>query len=187
MRLNTMAILALACGALSCSAPEPQPKLAASPSVLTIEEGYVDASGALICYKAFGQGPPLVMLHGGPGATHDQLEPHVVPPARTHRLILIDERGSGRSERLEGLSQYTVEPMAEDVEAVRRQLGLGKIALFGHSSGGVLAQAYALQYQANLSHLILASTFHSTRKMNEPARGPSTVPRRPREGSSHAS
>jgi proline iminopeptidase len=167
MRLNTIAILALACSAWGCSPPPPQPKIATSSNILAIDEGYVDAEGALIYYKAFGQGPPLVMLHGGPGASHDYLMPHVVPLARTHRLILIDERGSGRSERLEDLAQYTVERMVEDVEAVRQQLSLGKIALFGHSYGGVLAQAYALKYQANLSHLILASTFHSTRKMNQ--------------------
>lgn len=54
----------------------------------------------------------------------------------------------------------------EDVEAVRTGLGLGKVALLGHSYGGVLAQAYALKYQQHLSHLVLCSTFHSTRKMN---------------------
>jgi proline iminopeptidase len=57
--------------------------------------------------------------------------------------------------------------MVEDVEAVRRELNLGKFALMGHSYGGVLAQAYALKYQQNLSKLILCSTFYSTSKMNE--------------------
>jgi proline iminopeptidase len=57
--------------------------------------------------------------------------------------------------------------MVEDVEAVREALGLGKMALLGHSFGGVLAQAYALKYQENLSHLILCSTFSSTSLMNE--------------------
>jgi proline iminopeptidase len=50
---------------------------------------------------------------------------------------------------------------------VRRGLGLGTISLLGHSYGGVLAQAYAFKYQANLSHLLLCSTFHSTRALNE--------------------
>ncbi len=57
--------------------------------------------------------------------------------------------------------------MVEDVEAVRRELGLGKVSLLGHSYGGVLAQAYALKYQQNLTHLILASTFASTSGMNQ--------------------
>jgi len=55
----------------------------------------------------------------------------------------------------------------EDVEAVRIALGLGKINLLGHSYGGALAQAYALKYQKNLSHLILGSTWSSTIAMNQ--------------------
>ena len=57
--------------------------------------------------------------------------------------------------------------MVEDVESVRQALGLGKISLLGHSFGGVLAEAYALKYQRNLSHLILASTFASASHMND--------------------
>jgi proline iminopeptidase len=56
--------------------------------------------------------------------------------------------------------------MVEDVEAVRVALGLGKISLLGHSYGGALAQAYAMKYQKNLSHLILASTWSSTVELN---------------------
>jgi proline iminopeptidase len=132
-----------------------------------IDEGYVDAGGVLIYYTSFGQGPPLFIVHGGPGASHDYFLPHLVPLARHNRLIFIDERGSGRSQKLDDPTGYTVENMVEDVEAVRRELNLGKFALMGHSYGGVLAQAYALKYQQNLSKLILCSTFYSTSKMNE--------------------
>jgi proline iminopeptidase len=132
-----------------------------------LEEGFVDANGVMIYFKAMGRGEPLVILHGGPGASHDYFLPYLLPLARKNRLIFIDERGSGRSEKLENISAYTVENMADDVEAVRRVLELGKISLLGHSCGGVIAQAYALKYQGNLSHLILCSTFHSTTKMNE--------------------
>ena len=113
-----------------------------------------------------GTGQPLVILQGGPGASHDYFLPYLVPLAKTNRLIFIDERGSGRSEKLEDPSGYTVENMVDDVEAVRLALGLGKISLLGHSCGGVLAEAYALKYQRNLTHLVLASTFHSTRQLN---------------------
>ena len=136
-------------------------------SVLRIEEGYVDAQGVFIYYKSFGSGPPLLILHGGPGASHDYLLPHLVPLARRNRLVFIDERGGGKSPKLENPAQYTVETMVEDIEAVRRSLRLGKINLLGHSCGGVLAQAYALKYQKNLSHLVLCSTFHSTKQLNE--------------------
>jgi proline-specific peptidase len=140
---------------------------AASASVYPLHEGFVDANGVLLYYMDIGRGAPLVIVHGGPGASHDYFLPYVLPLARHNRLILIDERGSGRSGKLEDPKGYTVENMVEDVEAVRQALALGKISLLGHSYGGVLAQAYALKYQKNLSHLVLASTFSSTKAMNE--------------------
>jgi proline iminopeptidase len=136
-------------------------------SVLKIEEGFVDARGVLIYYKAFGSGPPLLVLHGGPGASHDYFLPYLVPLARKNRLVFIDERGSGKSAKLENPAVYTVDNMVDDTEAVRTALHLGKINLLGHSCGGVLAQAYALKYQTHLSHLVLCSTFHSTRQLND--------------------
>lgn len=135
--------------------------------VYRIHEGFVDANGVLIYYMMVGSGNPLMILHGGPGASHDYLLPYLLPLARKNTLIFIDERGSGRSEKLEDASQYTVENMVEDVERVRVALRLGKIDLLGHSYGGVLAQAYAFKYQGNLRHLILGGTFYSTSEMNK--------------------
>lgn len=137
------------------------------PSVVRIEEGYVNVSGLFIYYKALGSGPPLLILHGGPGASHDYFLPHLLPLASKNRLVFLDERGSGKSAKLEDPSLYTVDNMVEDAEAVRQALRLGKINLLGHSCGGVLAQAYAFKYQKNLSHLLLCSTFHSTQKLND--------------------
>jgi len=139
----------------------------AQPTVYPQQEGFVDAHGVMIYYLSLGAGSPLVIVHGGPGGDHTYFLPHLLPLARTHRLIFIDERGSGRSQRLQDTSLYTVENMVEDVEDVRVALNLGKISLLGHSYGGVLAEAYALKYQQNLSHLILNSTFPSTKQMNE--------------------
>ncbi len=135
--------------------------------VYQITQGFVEANGVMIYYEEFGKGKPLMIVHGGPGASHDYFLPYLLPLAKNNRLIFIDERGSGQSEKLEDASKYTVENMVEDVEAVREALGLGKISLLGHSYGGVLAQAYALKYQKNLTHLILCSTFPSTSQMNE--------------------
>lgn len=153
----------------ACSQPadRSQPVTTDSANHYHVEEGYVDAGGVMIYYQSIGSGEPLVALHGGPGASHDYLLPGLIPLARDNRLILIDERGSGRSQKLDDVSGYTVENMVEDVEAVRVALRLGKINLLGHSYGGVLAQAYALKYQEYVSHLILCSTFHSTKQLND--------------------
>jgi pimeloyl-ACP methyl ester carboxylesterase len=86
--------------------------LAAAPVALPIQEGLVDTGGVLIYYKTVGQGDPLVIVHGGPGASHDYLLPNVYTLARGHKLVFIDERGSGRSPRLPDPTQYTVENTA---------------------------------------------------------------------------
>ena len=165
--MDAMKKLLAAILALPLSLAAAVPSSAQSPAVYNPQEGYVDAHGVLIYYVSFGAGSPLVVLHGGPGASHDYFLPYLLPLARTHRLIFIDERGSGRSQRLEDVHQYTVEADVDDIEDVRVALHLGKIALLGHSCGGVLAQAYALKYQQNLTHLILNSTFASTTEMNK--------------------
>jgi proline iminopeptidase len=140
---------------------------ASASNVYPQQEGFVDSNGVMIYYKMLGRGAPLLIVHGGPGASHDYFLPYLLPLARHNKLIFIDERGSGRSQKLEDPSGYTVENMVEDVEAVRQALGLGKVGLLGHSYGGALAQAYALKYKANLTHLILGSTWSSTKAMNE--------------------
>ena len=165
MRIRTaVSALALAVASSSLAAPAP-PRTA--PAVYPQSEGYVDAHGVLIYWKSVGRGAPLFIVHGGPGASHDYFLPHLLPLARTNRLVFIDERGSGRSERLENAKLYTVGNMVEDIEAVRQALALGKINLLGHSFGGVLAQAYAFKYPQNLSTLILCSTFHTTKAINK--------------------
>ena len=158
-------LIALALGSVltACATPT----TGVRPSVMTIDEALVDNGGVILYVKTVGHGPPLVVVHGGPGASHDYLLPNLYQLASSYRLVFIDERGSGRSPRLEDPTQYTVEKMADDVEAVRTALQLGKIALLGHSFGGVVVQAYAFKYQEHLSHLILGSTFSSTRELNE--------------------
>ena len=162
-RSSTLAAVAVGVVLTACATPASS----VAPSVMPIDEALVDNGGVILYVKTVGRGPPLVVVHGGPGASHDYLLPSLYRLATSYRLVFIDERGSGRSPRLEDPKQYTVEKMADDVEAVRTALHLGKIALLGHSYGGVVVQAYAFKYQANLSHLILASTFSSTRELNE--------------------
>ena len=164
-------LLTIFCAGLWLSAAQAQssrpPVPSPSASVYPQQEGYVDANGVMLYYLMLGKGEPLVIMHGGPGASHDYFLPYLLPLARHNRVIFLDERGSGRSQKLEDPSLYTIENMVEDLEGVRKALNLGKINLLGHSYGGALVQAYALKYQQNLSHLILASTWSSTVALNQ--------------------
>ncbi len=137
---------------------------AASPP-LEQREGYVDTGDAIIYYKSIGTGPALMVLHGGPGSTHDYFLPYLLPLARHHRLVFIDERGSGHSQQLP-FARYTLQGMAADVEAVRIALGLGRMDLLGHSFGGILAQAVAIRYPAGVRRLILSNTGSSAESIN---------------------
>ena len=55
--------------------------LAQEPANYSMEEGFVDAHGVLIYYAAVGRGAPLLIVHGGPGASHDYFLPYLLPLA----------------------------------------------------------------------------------------------------------
>jgi len=141
---------------------------AAAPSgpLLDRRDGYVDACGAIVYYETIGQGRPLMVLHGGPGAPHGYFLPFLLPLAKHHRLVFMDERGAGRSERLADFKGYTLDNLACDADAVRRALGLKTVDVMGHSFGGILAQAYAIKYPSIVRRLILASTGSSASRVN---------------------
>ena len=101
--------------------------------------------------------PVCFVLHGGPVIDHSYFRPWLDPLAAVMQLIYVDYRGTGRSRRMPH-DTYTRHHTISDLDALRRHLGLAKIALFGHSHGGFLAQLYALEYPAHVSHLILAAT-----------------------------
>ena len=83
-------------------------KVSTGSPVYVQQEGFIDTNGVMIYYKLLGRGEPLLIVHGGPGASHDYFLPYLLPLARHHKLIFIDERGSGRSQKLEDRSGYTV-------------------------------------------------------------------------------
>lgn len=66
--------------------------------------------------------------------------------ASSVRVISFDAFGRGKSDRAKSASEYTFSRDVADIEGLRVALGLGKIALLGHSYGGMVAQAYALKY-----------------------------------------
>src|SRR6204780_5630889 len=126
-------------------------------------EGFVDGSGVRIYYKTLGSGVPLLLLHGGPGADHSDFLPALQPMARHCQLVLIDERGSGRSERLKDPKGYTLNHMVKDIERVRKHLQVRQFVVLGHSFGGILAQAYATRHPNRVLGLVLAGTGSSAR------------------------
>jgi proline iminopeptidase len=112
--------------------------------------------GATSLYgRAIGQGPPVIVLHGGPDFDHGYLLPDLDRLADTFRLIYYDQRGRGRSAEGVRPEDVTLASDVEDIDRVRQHFRLDAPALLGHSWGAVLALEYALRHPTRVSRLIL--------------------------------
>ncbi len=123
-------------------------------------EGQIAVPGGLVWYRIVGTdrpGIPILCLHGGPGMAHDYLE-NLTDLARNRPVIFYDQLGSGRSERPDDDSLWTVDRFVEELAAVRQGLSLQRLHLFGNSWGGWLALQYALDRRPQLDSLILSSS-----------------------------
>jgi proline iminopeptidase len=106
--------------------------------------------------RRIGNGPPTVVLHGGPGAHHDYLLPGFDALAQDRELIYYDQRGGGRSPVARDIPVGWKEQVA-DLEELRRQWGLDLLTLAGYSWGGLLALLYAVEFPNRVGRLALIS------------------------------
>lgn len=128
------------------------------PDDFTARDGFAPVPGAALYYREIGQGPPCIVLHGGPGFDHKYLLPDLDRLADKYRLIYYDQRGRGRSGANVRPSDVSIQSEIDDLEGLRAYLGLEQIALVGHSWGGLLAMEYALRMAQRVSRLILLNT-----------------------------
>jgi proline iminopeptidase len=99
----------------------------------------------------------VLLLHGGPGFTHDYLEAmESFLPEAGIEIYYYDQLGVGNSDIPDDPSLWNLARYTEEVEEVRRGLGLDNFVLFGHSWGGILALEYALKYQQHLRGLVIS-------------------------------
>ncbi len=115
-----------------------------------------------IYYEVCGNpiGSPVVFLHGGPGSGCSPTQRRFFDPAH-YRIILIDQRGCGRSEPQGEIEQNTTDDLVSDIDAIRAALNIDKWLVFGGSWGSTLALAYALQHTDRVAGLILRGIFLS--------------------------
>jgi len=116
--------------------------------------------------KRFGNNPRIkvLLLHGGPGGTHEFFESfESFFPKEGFEFYEYDQLGSYFSDQPKDSSLWTTERFVEEVEQVRKALGMNKdnFYLLGHSWGGILATEYALKYQDNLKGLIISNMMSS--------------------------
>lgn len=117
---------------------------------------YIKTSDNINLYlEKKGEGMPCLFIHGGPGASSidfeeiagDELE-------KFAQMIYFDQRGSGRSKGSKD-SDYSISRLIEDIDEIRKSLGIDKWCIIAHSFGGIIAANYAYRYEENIEKLIL--------------------------------
>jgi proline-specific peptidase len=124
-----------------------------------VREGKIGGPHGSIFYRIVGDSNavPLLVVHGGPGLTHDYLR-DLDALADERPVIYYDQIGCGRSDRPREPGPWTLATFADEIDTVRGALGLARVHLFGQSAGGWTAIEYALRAPAGLASLHLANT-----------------------------
>ena len=162
----------------SCNVPKQEDQVSSIKSFLADQSTGVKTGGIQmipvktpkgtfnVWTKRIGNNPTikLLLLNGGPGATHEYFEcMESFLPAEGIEIIYYDQLGCGNSEDPKDTSMWDLPRYVEEVEQVRKALNLTNenFYLLGHSWGGILAMEYALKYQQNLKGLIISNMMAS--------------------------
>jgi proline iminopeptidase len=121
------------------------------------QQGYIEVAGGKIWYWQNGSNNiPLIVIHGGPGATHNYLI-SLKELAADRSVIFYDQLGSGKSDQPSDTSLWTVARFTSELAQLIEFFQLQKVNLLGHSWGTILAVEYFLKKPAQVQSLILAS------------------------------
>ena len=116
---------------------------------------YADVNGLHLYYETLGNGRPLILLHGGLGAT-SMFGPNLTALAEDHRVIAVDLQGHGRTADIE--RPIRVQFLADDIAALISHLGLERADLMGYSLGGGAALFAAIRHPELVRKLVVVST-----------------------------
>lgn len=119
--------------------------------------GYIETRAGELYFERHGSltTTPLVCVHGGPGFTSHYLEP-LSSLADCVPVILYDQAGCGRARKGRARKVFSIEGFVYELEDLRRELGLEKMSLLGHSFGGLIIGEYALRYPERVERLVFA-------------------------------
>ncbi len=116
-----------------------------------------------------GGGMPMVLINGGPGSTHQDFHPAFSRGKSFAKIVYYDQRGCGRSDWKAG-EGYSVKQAVDDLEGLRKALGIEKWIVLGHSYGGLLAQSYCVTYPDRAAGLILVASVEAMPVRLKPTR-----------------
>ncbi|NQV14841.1 alpha/beta fold hydrolase [bacterium] len=124
---------------------------------LEIEKTYVDIGDCKLYTEIEGSGTPLVLINGGPGASHHSFHPWLSEAKGHFQVIYYDQRGCGLSDYEPGQG-YSFEQAVDDLEKLRKALKIEKWILLGHSYGGGIAQYYTIKYPEHVIGQVLVGS-----------------------------
>ena len=117
-------------------------------------KGYAKVNGAELYYEVHGDGPPLIMLHGGVTPS-EMFGAPLAAMAKGHKVVALHARGHGLSK--DGSQPWSFEMFADDVAALMAHLGIGKASVMGYSSGAFVALQTAIRHPRLVDRLIVIS------------------------------
>jgi proline iminopeptidase len=135
------------------------------PEIKPYKTGYLKVSPLHEIYYQLGgnpKGKPVMYLHGGPGGGCSAHDFRYFNPQKFN-IVLHDQRGSGQSRPFGEIRENTTANLVDDIEKLRKHLGLDRVVLFGGSWGTTLALAYAETYPQNVAAIVLRGVFTATR------------------------
>jgi len=133
-----------------------------------IEAGgrYVDIGGTRLYVVERGDGYPLLVFHGGPGLDHHSFGDYLDALADGYRLILVDQRSNGKSDRAPE-DTWTLGQMAADIGSLARALDLERYAVLGHSYGAFVVLQHAVDFPGDAAQTIVSSGIPSARFLEQ--------------------
>jgi proline iminopeptidase len=126
-------------------------------------KGVAHSDGADIGYETIGSAGtavPVIAVNGGPGLPHNYMVQNALweRVGKQRLVVLYDQRGTGASKALKAGASQSMDAQVADLDAVRKTLGLDKVALVGDSYGGLLSMAYAAAHPEHVAKLVLSDS-----------------------------
>lgn len=134
-----------------------EPKI--SSKIEPTKSGYVTVNGTDIYYEMYGEGEPLVLLHGGGSDIHVSFGRGISTLAKHFRVIGFDEQGHGKSPA--SLRPFGFENTAHDIAAALKQLGIEKAKFIGFSNGATTGMYLGMLYPGLMTKMVLGSGLYS--------------------------
>lgn len=136
-----------------------------------VEHAYVDNNGVKIHYVTHGKGDPIIMIHGFPDYWYTWRK-QMAGLGESYQTVAIDQRGYNKSDQPEGVDNYSLELLVNDVAAVIKAIGKEKAIICGHDWGGMVAWQFAMTKPEMTEKLIILNLPHPRGLARELANNP---------------